>query len=341
MGSTDTRPLLTMCIPTWNRAEELRLLLEVLTPQLMQAPDVELLISDNHSTDHTPAVVEQAISAGLRCRYVRNAENIGADANFLQCYRMAQGKHVWIFGDDDVLLPGSLLFVLKLLRRRAYELIYLQPFGFVHEVSERGQADAAPEVREFTDPVEFLQAAGHRGDLVMLSAVIFDKERIEAEPYPPFEEGNGTNLLQMGWVFTALKRMRAGLVVNRGLYAVSEANPRRGFNVVRTFGPYWSRSAHVYLAPDERLIRAAENMQLEAWFPTCYYGMRKRPDMNQLIDPVAQMKPVYGDRWQFWFWAWPLLAWPMFPAGVWLFMLRKLRGMERRRMDRRHPPLVL
>src|SRR5579875_1824981 len=139
MGSTDTRPLLTMCIPTWNRAEELRLLLEVLTPQLMQAPDVELLISDNHSTDHTPAVVEQAIANGLRCRYVRNAENIGADANFLQCYRMAEGKHVWIFGDDDVLLPGSLLFVLKLLHRRAYELIYLQPFGFVHEVNERGQ----------------------------------------------------------------------------------------------------------------------------------------------------------------------------------------------------------
>lgn len=340
-GTPHSRPLLTLCIPTWNRAHELRLLLEVLAPQVADAQDVELLISDNQSTDETPAVLEQAIAKGLRCRYVRNAENIGADANFLQCYRLAQGKHVWIFGDDDVLLPGSLLFVLKLLRRREYELVYLQPFGFVRDVNERGQANASPEVREFKDPVEFLEAVGHRGDLVMLSAVIFDKDRIEADAYPAFEQGKGTNLLQMGWVFTALKRMRAGLVVDRGLYAVSEANPRRGFDVVRTFGPYWSRSAHLYLAPDERLIRAAENMQLETWFPTCYYGMRKQPEMNQLVNPVGQMKPVYGNRWQFWFWAWPLLAWPMLPAGAWLFMLRKLRTLSRRRMDRRHPPLKL
>lgn len=339
MGRIDPRPLLTLCIPTWNRADELRLLLETLRPQIAEAPDVELLISDNNSTDQTPVVVRQAMDGGLRCRYMRNEENIGADANFLQCYRMAQGAHVWIFGDDDVLLPGSLLFVLKLLRRRPYELIYMQPFGFVQEVNERGQADAAPEAREFSDPVEFLRAVGYRGDLVMLSAVVFNKDRIEAEPYPPFEEGNDTNLLQMGWVFTALKRMRAGLVVNRGLFAVSEANPRRGFNVVRTFGPYWSRSAHLYLAPDQRLIRAAENTQLESWFPTCYYGMRKRPDMNPLMDTVGQMRPVYGDRWQYWFWTWPLLAWPMFPAGVWLFLLRRLRAMGRWRMDRRHPPV--
>ena len=335
-----SRPLLTLCIPTYNRAQELRLLLDMLAPQVAAAPEVELLISDNQSTDATPEVVQQAIDAGLRCTYIRNAENIGADANFLQCFYKARGRHVWIFGDDDVLLPGSLTFVLELLARREYELVYLQPFGFVREINERGQANPAPAVREYTDPVDFLHAVNLRGDLVLLSAVIVDKDRIEAERHPPFEEGHDTNLLQMGWVFTALKCLRAGLVVDCGLYAVSEANPRRGFNVVRTFGPYWARAAELYLAPDRRLIRAAQDEQLSSWFVTCFYGMRRRPDMNPIIDPMGQMRPVYGGRWQFWFWTWPLLAWPMLPAGGWLFFLRKLRKLDRWRSDRRQRPLA-
>ena len=48
------RPLLTIAIPTYNRSEDLAGLLEVLEPQLAEFPQVEVLVSDNASTDDTP-----------------------------------------------------------------------------------------------------------------------------------------------------------------------------------------------------------------------------------------------------------------------------------------------
>jgi glycosyltransferase involved in cell wall biosynthesis len=331
----DARPLLTIAIPTFERADKLDLLLTSLAPQIAALPQVELLISDNASTDGTAAVVEKHMAAGLRCTYILNASNIEADPNFLQCYERAQGRFVWIFGDDDVLLPGALGFVVKLLQQDAVDIVYLQPFGYVHEVNERGQQNAAPPVFRYTDPVAFLRGAGLRGDLILLSAVIVNKDRIETTPHPDFELGENTNLLQMGWVFTALRQMRVGYIVERGLYAVCEHEPRRGFDLARVFGVNWAASVRLYLAPDKRLMEAALNDQLYSWFPTNWYGARRHPERAQIVAPVAQMRRVYGKRARFWVLTWPLLAWPMPLAGAWLAVLRGVRHvhrwMERRR----------
>jgi abequosyltransferase len=335
------RPLLTIAVPTFNRAATLKLLLETLAPQIASLPEVELLISDNASEDNTPQVVEELIANGLRCEYIRNSSNIDADPNFLQCYNKARGRYVWIFGDDDVLLPGSLRFVVGLLHKSEYEILYLQPFGFVHNIDERGHRNANPHVIEYTSAKAFLHGVGLRGDLVMLSAVVVNKDRIESAPHRDFSEGRNTNLLQMGWVFTALKHFRRGLIIERGLFGVCEHNPRRKFDIIRVFGPNWARAARLYLAPDEVLIDAALNDQLYSWFVTNWYGARRNPEHTHIIDPVGQMRRAYGDRLRFWMLTWPLLAWPMLPAGGWLAMLRGVRKVDRAVERFRHPPLNL
>jgi glycosyltransferase involved in cell wall biosynthesis len=336
--SSSRRPLLTIAVPTYHRAANLKLLLEVLAPQIAELPQVELLISDNASPDATPQVVESFQAAGLRCRYLRNLINIEADPNFLQCYSMALGKYVWIFGDDDVLFPASLRFIVDLLQREEYDLLYLQPFGFVHHVEERGQRNQSPAVIDYLSARDFVRGVGLRGDLVLLSAVIVNKDRIEEQPHPDFSEARETNLLQMGWVFTALKHFRRGLIIERGLYAICEFNPRRQFNIVRTFGPYWAKLARRFLAPDDSLIDVVLNDQLYSWFVTNWYGMRRNPAHTQIVDPLGQMRPVYGDRLRFWFFTWPLLSWPMLPAGAWLAVLRVLRRVHLGLHRRRFPP---
>src|ERR1035438_10666701 len=107
-----TKPLLTIAIPTYNRAGCLKELLSVLADQLKDEPRVELIISDNASPDETPFVVQDFVSRGLRVRYIRNTQNIGADANFLQCFEQALGKYVWLFSDDDLIVPGGLAKIL-------------------------------------------------------------------------------------------------------------------------------------------------------------------------------------------------------------------------------------
>ena len=101
------KPLLTIAIPTYNRAACLKDLLSALADQLKDEPRVELIISDNASPDETPSVVQDFVARGLQVRYIRNAQNIGPDANFLQCFEAARGKYVWVFSDDDLIIPGA------------------------------------------------------------------------------------------------------------------------------------------------------------------------------------------------------------------------------------------
>lgn len=333
------RPLLTIAVPTYSRAAKLKLLLETLAPQVAALHEVELLISDNASPDDTQQVIEDQIAAGLRCIYIRNATNIEADPNFLQCYEKARGRYVWIFGDDDVLLPGSLQFIVNLLRSAEYEILYLQPFGFEFDLDERGQRNSSPPVIVYNSAKKFLHGVGLRGDLIMLSAVIVNKDRIESAPHPAFAEGKNTNLLQLGWAFTAIKHFRRGLIVERGLYAVCEHEPRRQFDITRVFGVNWARAARLYLAPNDALIDAALNDQLYSWFVTNWYGARRNPEHTQIIDPVGQMRRVYGNKLRFWFLTWPLLAWPMLLAGGWLAILRGIRHVDRALERGRHRPI--
>ena len=100
MGSPyGAKPLLTIAIPTYNRARYLKELLTVLFDQLRDEPRVELIISNNATPDETPAVVNEFVKRGLQVRYLCNETNIGPDANFLQCFEQARGKYVWILGD--------------------------------------------------------------------------------------------------------------------------------------------------------------------------------------------------------------------------------------------------
>ena len=326
------RPVLTLAIPTYNRAANLELLLRTLAPQLAAEPAVELLISDNASPDATEALVRGLIAAGLRCRYLRNQENIEADPNFLQCYHEARGKYVWIFGDDDLLLPGALSFLMRFLvssaDRPEFDLIFITPFGFVHQPDERRLARPDPPAFAFTDPIAFLRAVGLRGDLALISAVLLNKDTVERHPHPDFAEGKATNLLQLGWTFSALRYLRHGLVLDRGLLAICELNPQRPFDVARVFGVHWAQAAARHFGQGTKLYRAVLRDQLYSWFVTNWYGMRRNAEHTILRDPVGQMRPYFGRLPLFWFSTWPILAWPMPLAGAWLLLWRTLRRFD-------------
>ena len=115
------KPLLTIAIPTYNRAWCLKDLLSALADQVKDEPRIELIISDNASTDETPLLVKDFVAEGHRVRYLRNAENIGSDANFVQCFEQARGKYVWLFSDDDIIIPGALAKILSYCESAEYD----------------------------------------------------------------------------------------------------------------------------------------------------------------------------------------------------------------------------
>lgn len=119
---TDLRtPLLSICVPTYNRAAYLPNLFESIEREIASLPeawsrdDVEVVLCDNASPDDTPAVAA-AFASRLRLTYHRHPENLGADRNFLAVVEKASGVFCWLMGDDDAIGQGGLLRVLEAAR---------------------------------------------------------------------------------------------------------------------------------------------------------------------------------------------------------------------------------
>jgi len=90
-------PILTIAIPTCNRASYLtRLLADIAAISLPS--DCEILILDNASTDQTATLLEsQKDIPGLRV--VRNKHNVGIEGNIINAMLMASGQFVWLLSD--------------------------------------------------------------------------------------------------------------------------------------------------------------------------------------------------------------------------------------------------
>ena len=108
-----SQPLLSLCISTYNRAHWLKHSLNNILPQVEEFTGLlELVICDNASTDDTEEVVREA-GEHVSLRYYRNRENVGMLGNLRVTADHARGKFVWIIGDDDMLLKGTLEDILK------------------------------------------------------------------------------------------------------------------------------------------------------------------------------------------------------------------------------------
>ena len=109
---------LTIGIPTYNGSAYIRDTLDSAIRQISGKFEarVEILVSDNASTDGTPEIIQTYQSThSVRIQYSRNDRNIGFDGNVDRLFKIASGKYVWILGDDDVLEDMALQHVINLL----------------------------------------------------------------------------------------------------------------------------------------------------------------------------------------------------------------------------------
>jgi glycosyltransferase involved in cell wall biosynthesis len=110
--------LVTIAIPTYNRADGL--LCEAIDSALAQTyPEVEVIVSDNCSTDSTPELMEQY--ADSRLRYIRHDENLGSVGNFNYCLSAATGEFFLLLHDDDSVDPDCVSACVEALERSEYQ----------------------------------------------------------------------------------------------------------------------------------------------------------------------------------------------------------------------------
>lgn len=94
----DMNKLLTIGIPVWNCEKELSHTLDSILSQLNaeSRAQIEILISDNASTDGTPLVIEEYVKKNPSLISAhRNAKNIGFSGNVDGLFHLAHGEFVF------------------------------------------------------------------------------------------------------------------------------------------------------------------------------------------------------------------------------------------------------
>lgn len=125
---------LTIIIPTYNRKE----LLEITTKHLLNCFErftnfkFQIIISDNASIESPRFIIEKI--ADDRITFLENKKNLGITRNILNASKLAKGKFMWIFGDDDLVDFEGIKKIVSLIKNEdTFEFLQIGVKSFKYE----------------------------------------------------------------------------------------------------------------------------------------------------------------------------------------------------------------
>jgi glycosyltransferase involved in cell wall biosynthesis len=152
--------VLSICIPTYNRAEvldvSLRSLCQALRDNRLENA-IEVCVSDNGSSDHTPQVLVDICREFPKIRQRRNSQNLGFGRNLWNVIRFAQSDYVVPVGDDDMIAVETIADICSALDRFKPNLLLLSSDSS-HLSAELKRA--GPEPRRIDDLNRYLTDLG-------------------------------------------------------------------------------------------------------------------------------------------------------------------------------------
>lgn len=183
---------------------------------------------DNASPDATPEIARRFQDQCPSLISRRHPENIGSDRNIAESFNCARGRYVWVLGDDDVPLDGTVDWLMENLAAREYGLVYLRPFGFDRDFRSEAPP-VAGRVRDYESLGPFLFAVGSH--IALISAIVVNKELI---PEIDAQAFCGSNLVQVEVYLSAALRAKRFLYSEPYRIAYKRLNTG-GFDFTKVF----------------------------------------------------------------------------------------------------------
>ena len=126
-------PLVSICIPTYNRPELLERAVRSCLAQTFT--DFEVIITDNSDNDASRDLVTRL--ADPRIRYYKNETNVGPWANGNRAAALATGRHIKFLMDDDLIKPEFLARTVEALEKHPSAGVAMAPMDIIDAEDRR------------------------------------------------------------------------------------------------------------------------------------------------------------------------------------------------------------
>ena len=307
------QPLLTIAIPTYNRASYLKETLDQLSLEILSyhLNDIEILVSDNDSQDNTQQVVADASRPEFEILYLKNLSNIGPDANIAQCFNAAKGHYVLILGDDDLFYDGSLKWLMTVIRQQEYGVVCIRPYGFDTDFRLEYPGRFGCD-KVFDDVGQFLIAIGPL--VTLISGCVINKNcLLNADA----NEFCGRNLVQVHLVMEAALTLKKNLYSSR-YHIACKRNNSGGYDYVQVFVEHLGAILDTYQVRglSRQNILAFDKRMLLGHLPFYLLKQRLSRSGDQQAN-ASRLRLRYASLWRFSIFLLPIVFMPRFIAIFW------------------------
>lgn len=308
--------ILSIAIPTYNRSNYLDICLRNICSQINNHNnDIELLVSDNCSTDNTSDIVNSYLKRGYEIKYIKNTSNIGADGNFLQCFNLSSGKYLHIISDDDVLLPGSLDVILSVLKKSDYGVVYLNSYGFSDNyLVPKKKRKIKNNIVLYEDKFKFINDFNIM--FTFISGNIVNKKYVKN--FIDNEKLLKSNLIQFYWFLSAIINSSKNMYINYFCIA-AKINNSGGYSVAKVFGVNLFEAIDLFKLNGLPICieKKFKKVLLSDYLPKTFIKQRYDIGMFKKEDNFKILYPIHKNNIYFWAVTAPVIKLPKFIANIW------------------------
>ncbi len=128
------KPLVSICIPTYNGALYLRACIDSCIGQTYT--NYEIIICDDVSTDDTSVIIEEYLQKSDKIRFIKNPHNLGLVGNWNKCMQEAKGEWVKFIFQDDYMEPNCLQKFVGAIEKDVYLIVCKRNFIIEKKATE-------------------------------------------------------------------------------------------------------------------------------------------------------------------------------------------------------------
>lgn len=220
--------VLSICIPTYNRDSFLRQTLDSITGQqpFLDTDEIEVIISDNVSTDTTQQVGEEfARRFPGKVKYFRNETNVGTEMNLELVLARASGTCLKLHNDNLIVKNGSLAELVKIIKATEAE----KPVLFFTNGNNNVHGTQLTVCNNFDD---FVRAASY----ITTWMGGFCIWRDDFRAIPDFTASAKTQLIQTDILFRLMEQGKRAIVFYEPYFTSLTIEKRGGYNIAQVFG---------------------------------------------------------------------------------------------------------